>query len=321
MEVQTLKRTQAEEETLRTPVYMYTLGCLGKHVAAANAVLERMAWDIAFLQKWFPLLTEQQLAVYGCMVLEQYIAHYDIEADHVPAMLSLEEWSDIHTRVAEWMDLPRTEDMFLVRALYSYLPVATLRLRSGVTYISDWTYEAIYEEYYRPILVYINRMLHDDEHAAELTQETFIRAWVSLPHIQGNLKVSSWLYRVATNITLDALRHRKVLLMLPLLDDSAERLFALDLSDPQTTIGVVEVMEKVRRDMPARSYAALVLHYQEGYLLPEVAHMLGLKETGMKVFMQRARDLFRLHLRAHENGFTVEQQKAHDKAMRLKRSV
>lgn len=54
------------------------------------------------------------------------------------------------------------------------------------------------------------KMLHNPQDAEDVLQETFIKAYNHLPNFRGNSKISTWLYRIATNEALMMLRGRKV---------------------------------------------------------------------------------------------------------------
>ena len=66
---------------------------------------------------------------------------------------------------------------------------------------------------------FILRMLGSHEEALELTQETFVRAWQALPQWQPQAQVKTWIFRIASNTAMDALRRRKIVEMVPLAED------------------------------------------------------------------------------------------------------
>src|SRR5205823_6274709 len=74
----------------------------------------------------------------------------------------------------------------------------------------------LYEQFRRPIHSYVYHLLGNAEDADDVTQEVFIRACVSWEHLYDRGNLSAWLYRIATNLCVDALRRRKRIFWRPL---------------------------------------------------------------------------------------------------------
>jgi len=70
-------------------------------------------------------------------------------------------------------------------------------------------YEILINKYQVPIYNLFLRMLHNQEDAEELTQETFVKAYEALPDFRFEYRFFSWLYRIAINLALNNLRKRK----------------------------------------------------------------------------------------------------------------
>ena len=70
-------------------------------------------------------------------------------------------------------------------------------------------YGVIVDAYRLPVFNYILRTVADRELAEDLTQETFLRVWRSLPSFGHRAQLSTWLFQVAKNVVLDALRARE----------------------------------------------------------------------------------------------------------------
>jgi RNA polymerase sigma-70 factor (ECF subfamily) len=68
-------------------------------------------------------------------------------------------------------------------------------------------FDELYRVYKRPILNYVYRFIGNRHNAEELTQETFIRAYINLHKYEPRAKFSSWLYRIAGNLARNFLRH------------------------------------------------------------------------------------------------------------------
>ena len=76
------------------------------------------------------------------------------------------------------------------------------------------TFEEIFSRYNTQIYNYLLGMVGNPEQAQDLTQDTFVKAYRALPRVK-ELILPAWLYRIATNTALDALRHRKLIAWLP----------------------------------------------------------------------------------------------------------
>jgi len=57
--------------------------------------------------------------------------------------------------------------------------------------------------------MHIYQIVRNEEDALDLTQDTFIRAWQSLARFDGAVPMAAWLYRIATNASLDLCRRRQ----------------------------------------------------------------------------------------------------------------
>ncbi|MBW1659674.1 MAG: sigma-70 family RNA polymerase sigma factor [Deltaproteobacteria bacterium] len=127
--------------------------------------------------------------------------------------------------------------------------------------------------YEREIFYFIYRMTRDVEDAKDLTQEVFIKVFRKLGGFKGNSSFRTWLYRIATNHTLNFLsRGPQLGMKAPL---SA-------LSDPSPSVS--ETMEKNERSghvaravhrLPRQQKAIVILRAYEGLTYREIAEVLG----------------------------------------------
>ena len=70
-------------------------------------------------------------------------------------------------------------------------------------------FEQLLLKYQTPVYHLAMRMTGNPDDAADMTQETFLKAWKSLDTFQFNSSFSSWLFRLASNTCLDFLRSAK----------------------------------------------------------------------------------------------------------------
>ena len=162
-------------------------------------------------------------------------------------------------------------------------------------------YARLFEQYEQPIYQYVYRLLGDSEDARDFTQDAFLKAYRKLPETlaKGNFQPQAWLYRIATNVCLDELRHRKLLKWQPwesfvslfhptqVARDNPER----DAIQTETRNEVGLVLEK----LSPRYRAALVLREFHGLGYEEIADVMGTSRTAIKTLLLRARESFRLH--------------------------
>ncbi len=70
-------------------------------------------------------------------------------------------------------------------------------------------YSIIVERYQLKLIRYINSMIHNNDKASDIVQETFIKAFVNLQSFNNKKKFSSWIYRIAHNETLNMIKKFK----------------------------------------------------------------------------------------------------------------
>jgi RNA polymerase sigma-70 factor (ECF subfamily) len=70
-------------------------------------------------------------------------------------------------------------------------------------------FERLVAHYQDRVYNYVLRMIYDPMEAQDVAQETFVRAWQGLPRFRGASSFQTWLYRIASNLAIDAARSRK----------------------------------------------------------------------------------------------------------------
>ncbi len=70
-------------------------------------------------------------------------------------------------------------------------------------------FETLVSHYRGRLHNHVARMVQDPVEAEDLTQEAFLRAYQALPHFRGDASFQTWLYRIASNLAIDASRRRK----------------------------------------------------------------------------------------------------------------
>lgn len=150
--------------------------------------------------------------------------------------------------------------------------------------------ELLYEEYQRPILAYLTRIVSDRETAEDLCQETFIKAMRGWTNRDPSASVAAWLYRIATNTAYDHLRRRRRIRFISLIDTDQPS-GADDSMEARVEEG--EPVQHALAQLPAMYRLPLMLHSFEGRGTQEIANTLGCSNSAIKTRLFRARERFR----------------------------
>lgn len=140
------------------------------------------------------------------------------------------------------------------------------------------------------------RILGDADDAADVQQDTFVRAWRSLRKFRLESEFRTWLHRIAVNLCLTRKRRRKPALDVPFDDDirwegeaSAEPSVVVCLEKAEIAVRVRRVMWA----MPLHYRVLLVLREVEGRPFGEIARILGCSEQSARVRAAKARQMLR----------------------------
>jgi RNA polymerase sigma-70 factor (ECF subfamily) len=172
-------------------------------------------------------------------------------------------------------------------------------------------FAALVEPYRRELHVHCYRMLGSFEDAEDLVQETFLRAWRSRESFRGRSSFRAWLYRIATNASLDALARRPravsgvhaSLVEVPWLQPYPDRLLeGIAPSDDEPDAVAVE-RETIElaflvaiQHLPPRQRAVLILRDVLGWSAKETAALLESSTASVNSALQRARGALKEHL-------------------------
>lgn len=152
---------------------------------------------------------------------------------------------------------------------------------------------AFFETYYDRIYQHVLSMVKNPAEAQDLTQETFLRAYVHHDSLREEGAVGTWLYRIATNVCLDRLRQRTR--RAPLESEAdPDDVAPADSGEPslQLTIEQSEMSACVQQylaSLPDSYRTVIMLRDMHGLTGPEIAATLGLPLSTVKIRLHRAR--------------------------------
>lgn len=161
-------------------------------------------------------------------------------------------------------------------------------------------FQEIHDTFRPRIFNYLSRMVGEDE-AEDLTQEVFTKISQSLNTFKGDSRVSTWIYKIATNAALDRLRNATF-------RQARKNRLTLDSIEESTKAGNIWTGEKTRsteqqiiqsemnacirnviNKLPEGYRTVIVLSNLEGFKDKEIAEILGLSLRATKIKLHRAR--------------------------------
>ena len=161
---------------------------------------------------------------------------------------------------------------------------------------------------------YIFRMVHSVLDAEDLTQETFVRAYLSIRSFQSRASLNTWLFRIATNLCIDHSRKtKKIQGMTTSLsqeseeEEEAERDIPDVAFDPQRLLLNKELgkrLDEALRDLPEKLRTVVLLYDIEGLPYDEIANIVGCPLGTVKSRLFNARSALRQRLAPYLMGST-----------------
>ena len=162
-------------------------------------------------------------------------------------------------------------------------------------------FQEVYDSFYASILRYLKRLVGENE-AEEITQAVFEKVSKNLESFKGESKLSTWLYRIATNTAIDRLKSTSFqhspagpLAPLPIHSLEAEnRVFKCieNHSPPDKEIIREEMSECVREfidRLPPDYRTIITLNEIEGFNNAEISEILQISLETTKIRLHRAR--------------------------------
>lgn len=164
------------------------------------------------------------------------------------------------------------------------------------------------ERFQRPVFSIVNRMVRDHELAEDLAQEAFVRTFNNLDRYDPSYKFSSWLFKIAYNLTVDHLRRKELkTISIHGAPDAmtAERQEATSITleseeeAPDDRLEAQELAGELERAIGTlrEDYrTAILLRHVEGRAYEEIAEIMDIPLGTVKTYIFRARRQLREEL-------------------------
>ncbi|WP_062049194.1 RNA polymerase sigma factor SigW [Bacillus sp. JCM 19034] len=166
-------------------------------------------------------------------------------------------------------------------------------------------FEEIVELYKDKVYQICYRMLGNVHEAQDVAQEAFLRAYTNIDRYDINRKFSTWLFRIATNVSIDRLRKKKPDFYLQ--DEvkgtegvTLESQLAADEELPEDQVVTRELQDWVQHEinqLPVKYRTAIILKYIEDLSINEISEILDMPPATVKTRVHRGREALRKRMR------------------------
>lgn len=169
--------------------------------------------------------------------------------------------------------------------------------QEAYTDIVDFYKDKVYQICYR--------MLGNKHEAEDVAQEAFLRAYLNIHTFKQELKFSSWLYRIATNLCIDRMRKKKpdYYLDSEVAGTDGLTLYSQIPSNQRTpdqdveNIELADTIQKEISKLPEKYRSVIVLRYIDELSLNEISDILNMPLGTVKTRIHRGRDALKEQLK------------------------
>ena len=157
-------------------------------------------------------------------------------------------------------------------------------------------FNEIVKEYSERVYWHVRRFVNNHEDADDLVQEIFLKIWTALPSFRGDAQLFTWVYRIATNETLNWLRREKVRSALRFTTIDAEMERRID-SDPFFDGDAADrALSKAVAKLPEKQRQVFVMRYYDELPYEEMSAVLGTSVGALKASYHIAQEKVRTAL-------------------------
>lgn len=157
-------------------------------------------------------------------------------------------------------------------------------------------FNEIVRAYTERVWWYVRRFVNSHDDTDDLVQEIFLKIWTALPSFRGDADIYTWVYRIATNETLNHLRREKVRAALRFSSIDAEMERRID-ADPYFNGSAAErTLSKAVARLPEKQRQVFILRYYDEMPYEEMARVLDTSVGALKASYHIAQEKIRREL-------------------------
>ena len=154
-------------------------------------------------------------------------------------------------------------------------------------------FNEIVKDYSERVYWHVRRFVNNHEDADDLVQEIFLKIWTALPSFRGEAQLFTWIWRIATNETLNWIRREKVRAALRFASIDAEMERRID-SDPFFDGDAADrALSKAVAKLPEKQRQVFILRYYDEMPYEQMSEVLGTSVGALKASYHIAQEKVR----------------------------
>ncbi len=152
-------------------------------------------------------------------------------------------------------------------------------------------FASLFDRYGKQVYAWVCRVIQNREDAEELTEDVFVKAFQHLESFRGESDFLTWLYRIAYNLSISAVRKKKVEYLA--IEDSqlsnvSEEMIQDQLGQADSSERL-DLLDWALEQLPPDDRALILLFYKEDKSIEELTQITGLSVANVKVKLHRTR--------------------------------
>jgi RNA polymerase sigma-70 factor (ECF subfamily) len=170
-------------------------------------------------------------------------------------------------------------------------------------------FRSLVEEYQGKVVNICYRFLGNEEDAEDVAQEVFVEVYRSISRFRGDSRLSTWVYRIATTKSLDAVRRKrrkkrfgKMLRLFRVAGSQEEAIPIPHYDTPEKRLEDkerAEILRKAVESLAESQRVAITLNKYEGLSYTEVAEVMGTTVSSVESLIHRAKKNLERKLHAY----------------------
>lgn len=149
-------------------------------------------------------------------------------------------------------------------------------------------YRVLITQYQKRVYGIIRKMVIVHEDADDICQNTFIKAFKNIPNFKGNSTLFTWLYRIATNESLNFLEKKKRRFFIPIEDHEEVMVNYIDQSSHIDGDEIQKILQKILISLPDKQRLVFNLKYFEDLSYEEMSQITGTSIGALKASYHHA---------------------------------